>query len=385
MGFIISLIIFLVFQWVFDIKSNPWLRFALLPMVVALYRFKPAFDKYLEIDLKNIKWQKTIKILAILVVTFRVFQMPYKLSKKNAFTDDIPLTYEKAINYLFKEGKNPYVQRDVDLYRIKKNEADPNSELVTYHGLKYPPMQILLYAPSVLVFGLKGIHISNFFAFWFTIGLIFFCLKKSINQTYAYLGVFLILLCDYYFILAFNNATNDYWSSFFSFLAIVLFQLDKKKLSGIVLGLSIASKQIPGAFVAIYLLLQGEFLIFLIASGVFWLACLPFVIWSPKEFFRLLFLFPIKRPTGALSAMNTLPLKWQSLFGMPGNLSPLVALGYKKFKRLSLKKYWDLPCWGLVFFLLFAKMTPTHYFVWMMPYFILWLLIPFERDASKVS
>ncbi len=376
MWIFILLITYFVGNLIIDVHT-PVIRFAIFPLLYLFFKFKDRIDIDLFKLSRSDRWKRALIVLAVLLTVARCFHVYHKIQKPINFIEDIAVLNRDAVKTMFMEGKNPYSEV-INSYVVVKNGVHKN-----YHGYKYPPLQIFYYAPFVYAFDLKGIYVGNFLMYLLAGFALFFFMRKY-SVTHGLLALLLYLGTEYYFYLAFNNGTNDFVSSIFMLISIMLLQRDRNKSSAIIFGLSLLAKQLPGGLIAIFLLLQKRYQMLLGASTIFLLGVLPFCIWDFTGIFENTIEFALTRPVRETSFLFLLPSFFHKAVPLLGicAVSILAYLG-NKHRYLNLKNGWNLIVLGVLIFLITAKMSPTHYFVWITSPFILMLLVPRQEYLKK--
>ncbi len=122
----------------------------------------------------------------------------------------------------------------------------------------------------------------------------------------------------------------------------------------------------------------------MIATIVMIIGLLPFIFWDGQTLFENMVAFNLTRPVRESSILFALPHFWQSILPLLGlGLVSLLSLLGNRFDELNLKKSWFLPMAGVFLFLLSSKMTPYHYFVWLLPFLIFYFLVPQYKNNQN--
>lgn len=267
--------IFVFLYWhllmqVTDVK-NAWLRLLVIPLAMGFFWLVNYAKLRWPGELASGRARNILLVLVVLLGIARVGQTIYRLQKPRAFLEDQAALMMNSTRTLL-QGKNFYSE-SVDQFLINQ----PDGSFLHFDGHKYTPLQNLFYGPWTELFDHKGMYVGNIFAYLAICLLLYnFLYRYSIEL--ALFGVLLFLSTDFVYVLAFNNGTTDFYPTVFA-LASQIFLVSRKnnsKWPGVLLGLSIASKQMPGAFFAIAHLLQRRWKVFIISSFVFWVICLPF-------------------------------------------------------------------------------------------------------------
>lgn len=251
-------------------------------------------------------WENRIKIVllvgfitvSVFAATIHVIYLRH-MTSVTGFVNDSALQVEIAGRFLLL-GKNPYTEtyEHTDLAQWKyKDEAGNTVNQALYHTI-YPPFLLVASAAGYRIFsqlfGFFDIRILYLTAYFFVLLLCFLRFKFSSASIYflVFIGV------NPLFINSFIPGSNDI--VFIAFILWSAFLLEKQKYipSGILFGLSLATKQ--SAWFAIpfflYYVWQKEgkntFLRFssasLVSSLLFYI---PFMIWNLSDLFSDLVLF----------------------------------------------------------------------------------------------
>lgn len=368
----------------FDAKQ-PLLRLLLIPLMMGIFFSKKYWDKiFYQAQQKEI-YSKWIGRLLILLIIGRIVQIGYRLQKPLGFIEDLAVLNKDAIQAFFFQGENPY-SVSIDPYTVVQE-----GKLKVYSGFKYPPLQIFYYGPFVALLGLKGIYFGNFFIYLGIGFFIFFALRK-ISFLHAAIGVIYYLSVDFFFTLAFNNGTNDFLPVLFLLLALNSLRVNKQAcerkglfLTALYLAGAGLCKQLPAGLYFIWFFVQGKIKIVFWSSLILILGILPFCLWDGKSFYLNVLEFNLLRPVRETSILLYFPELWQKIIPLAGILF-LAVLAWRGRQRplWNLENSWALPTWGGFIFLLTSKMTPSHYFVWVVPFWILFLLTP-SLDAHQAD
>ncbi len=370
-------LVYVLIHKIYDAAHALWPRLLLVPIFILLYVYKDKIDEKLKLASTNLKTETILKYFSLTLIVARLVQFIIRLTKPVTHLEDIAYLYYHSIKALFYEHVNPYTIA-FDAYQV----TTPEGINKIFTGLKYPPLQLFFYYPFVALFDLKGFYVAHFFYYTLTLWLLYKFLTH-ISKTHAYLGIIWLLITDYFFTLSFNKATNDFLPTLLILIfSFVLFH-QKKKFAGTILALSILSKQLPGLLFLYLAALQKQFKVVIYTTLIIALISLPFFIWDPHAYFSNLIEFPAIRPSRESSFLMYLPAHGQKLVQLLAIacISLLALLGNRK-KNWNLDHSFQLPFFSLLIFLVFSKMSPTNYFVWVTPLTLIWLLTP-SKNSSK--
>lgn len=290
--------------------------------------------------------------------------------------EDIAHVHLRAIPLLFVDHKNPYSE-PIDHYPVESAKGT-----IDYSSLKYPPLGLFFYAPFVALFAEKGIYVANAFLYFFS-GFLIYRGLLLFSRFHAYLGLIFFLASDFYFRLAMNRGTNDFLPALLMLLGLMALTEKRPNQSGVLLGFSLLAKQFPVGLLLMICLLQKQFRIVLIAGLVFVIGVMPFALWDFKGLIDNMIIFNIVRPVRGSSILEHFPHIIQTLVPLLGLLVVAVmAILGNRFKNLQLGANWFFPVVAFFIFLLTSKMTPYHYFVWILPFYIFYLITPIVKTKT---
>lgn len=342
--------IFTLFQ-LFVGTSNVWIKLGAVPLL--LYCQKINF----KVNIPS--WFKKLTFLLILL---RTIHLCYRFYIPARPLEDLAIMNIKSIELLFKEGKNPYTHQ-VDSYCVSIKGEDK-----CFLGQKYPSFQMLVYAPGVLLFSNKekSIYFTNLIFYLLTL----FFFMKVFPDDRAHLAIFLFLSVDFIFTLNFHKGTNDLPASLLLFSGLYF-------SNGLLFGLSLAFKQLPAGIIFPYLLFNKNYKMALNALLTFGITQIPFMYWDFHSYFQNCFYFHLIRPARETSFLIHLPHALSSSFLLLGFSLCLYFLYQARGKEFI----WDKISLALSFFLLFNKMSPSHYFVWVVIPVILWFCLAARKKV----
>lgn len=417
----LPLILYTITQLIFN-TYNSWYRWAVLLLFIPFeFKWRKLLSNHPTLyhppstnnlfQKKQQKWGKVLVILALILLLARLIHFGVRFSRPIESMEDVAYLNYNAIKSLLVAGHNPY-QAAIDPYPVTRGNKE-----VFYSGYKYPPLQIFYYAPFVqwTNLGLKGLYVANLLAY-LGIAILIFCYLRRFSWTSAALGMIAFLSTDFVFTLSFNKATNDLPATFLLLCSLLATEFNNENggnnrseniegrssgnnmrvttsitLSGVLLGLSLAFKQLPAGIIFYCFMLQGRWKILALAAATFAFIAVPFVIWDPLSIYRHIVEFVIVRPARETSWLLFLPT-WAQLLVTLGGIMVISIISWRLKKSQNTppspnKCYnWGLPVWTLLIFLLTSKMSPTHYFVWLVPFTVLWFFTPkSSREPSRRS
>lgn len=196
----------------------------------------------------------TLGVLAIAFFGIRTYEAERRIAAGGGPGVDVGTTTIAASD-LVRRGENPYSTF------IDPNGASTNPEGTgfTYAaGFKYGPVMIWTYMPFVTFLGPSGYFVLNWIALMATAVAASLLLSKALGNL-AGLGAFLLTLVPG--IVGrelFEVGFNDIVPVAFALMAVALRERRYPIAAGITLGLSIATKFIPGVIIALPLLMMSE-------------------------------------------------------------------------------------------------------------------------------
>lgn len=306
------------------------------------------------------KFTTGLLVLAFLVcLAVHTYKASHYVVHGSGLIDVVTLTLDANDKLL--TGHNPYTQR-----------IDTQWPRLQYQGYKYSPLMMLVYLPARML-GLHGVVFINLLLN-LTVALFLFLLcRRHIGAALGLLAATLYLSSPLVIFESYNQGVNDMVGMVFVLGALLC--LRRPFWAGLLLGLSLSCKLMPGVLVGVALVRRRGFLRY-IAGGL--LGCLPifvFLYLAPKAFLNNVLFFPMTRlidNTSWLYGQKTVLIRWvKNAFLGVGVISLGLAfvLKLKTSTRLL-----------LAFFLVTASLFNSaavhrNYFVWWYPILILSLFL----------
>ena len=248
----------------------------------------------------------TLAILAVAFFGFRTYEAGRRIAAGDGPAVDVGTTTIAATE-LVRQGEDPYSTF------IDPNGAGTNPEGRSFEyaaGFKYGPVMIWTYMPAVAFFGPDGYFVVNWLALMATALAAGLLLSGHLGSR-AGIGAFLLTLVPG--ILGrelFEAGFNDIVPVAFALLALVLRERDLPVGAGIALGLSIATKFIPGAIIALPMVMMfdkdrrrfGAAVVFTAIAGH-----LPWLVTSTPELIAGLVTFNLTRTVDDTSILHWVP------------------------------------------------------------------------------
>jgi hypothetical protein len=296
-------------------------------------------------------------IFAVFIVFFAMHVDRWRVNQRSAWlwVEDVGSITVEGDRALF-HGLNPYVANvnPVDYYVV-----DPR-----LHGYKYFPVMMAAYAPAVALEpdGGKAILLANMIFSVIAAAVLFACAGRWISVDAG-------LLCGTLFFMSrliseelVQRGSNDVVPMILVVLGLLW--LENRFASGLLIGLAISCKLVPGLlWVPICLTPQrrGRYIGGL-AAGL--LPSVMFLLWDPVPFVRNAVLFPLTRPRDGQSP----------LFGAPGWACGIAEAGVMIAWLMFLNhvRRVEMPAlrrcaWAAGLTLLFQLVSPgfhQNYFIW---------------------
>jgi hypothetical protein len=287
-------------------------------------------------------------------------------------------------------------------------------------GYKYGPLMALTYAPFVHELRERGLYVVNL-AFWLAQCALVFLLARAAypdlrSAPWRALLILLLPLAvpgaaflptlqigssgDIHqlsppepntFVLELTRrCSNDIIPVVLALAATWLAARRRSRAAGVLLGLSLGAKHLPGLLLCLLLPgLQGVRgrALALATLATTTLCYLPFFVWAPREMFANLVLFSVVRPTNSSSIRASLPASLESLItcAQLGLCAVLALQFYRRGQRDlgALLRAGALLCMG---FVALNKVVHGNYLLWLQPLLALALAgLPYRSHAGERS
>ncbi|MBI5529541.1 MAG: DUF2029 domain-containing protein [Deltaproteobacteria bacterium] len=336
--------------------------------------------------------------------------------KLGAVPLDIAFSTLDSIKAVVREHKDPYA-KPID----SRKEAPADAKgFRYYHGYKYLPGMMLVYAPLAVPFEFPGILFTNYLIFLAT-GLLIYLLAKEAGGRWAVgggaaegdarheargvsltsdlrpptsglsaaglRGVILFLSLGIVPLEMFEKGVNDLAPMVPLLFAIFALSRGWMLAAGVAVGFSVGTKLLPGALIALMFLPLARSRWFVLAAGLtIGAVCIPFVTWHPREFVANVLLFNLDRPPDTTSIAYYLPLKWQKPWLYAGGiviLGSLAAWFAKKNKDWRTLAF--VGALVVTALLVFGTMVHRNYLLWVIPLWCVllpWTAYPTRRTAD---
>ncbi|HEX7477463.1 MAG TPA: glycosyltransferase family 87 protein [Polyangiales bacterium] len=285
-------------------------------------------------------------------------------------------------------------------------------------GYKYGPMMMLAYLPAGHLLRERGIYLTNF-VFWLgmiallyatavaahpklpsvglrALGGLLFTVAIPIGDilpsaTVYWLGVEAHASppSRYEFVRELTKTcANDVIPVVLLLAAVLLCARKHSAWAGVLIGLSMAAKQLPAPLI-------GLLLVFM--DGVSWkrllsaavvtatLCYLPFFVWAPREMTANLLLFNMLRPTNSSSIRELLPAGLESLVSLAQlAVVALCVLYFARKTERTLAALLPVAAVLIVLFIALNKVVHGNYLLWVQPFVALALAgAPYALGAER--
>jgi hypothetical protein len=246
-------------------------------------------------------------MLAIPLILFLSFHVQsWYMHQKSAwlFMEDVGRT-TIAADHLIMHGQNPYAA-PIDTIAAS---LVPQAHL---DGYKYLPVMMAAYSPVALVFkdGDWAVLAANLIFSIIGAALLFACMRKWVSTDAALLGTLFFFIPEIISQEQISNGANDMVPMIFLLAAI--YALDRRFLCGLLVGLAISAKLLPGLLwlpICLTPARRGRYFAG-VAVGV--APCLPFLAWNPHAFLGNIVFYNLIRPMEITSLFYQSPrvLRW---------------------------------------------------------------------------
>lgn len=303
-------------------------------------------------------WLCAAAILFAFTSVSYIDEVHSRFDKKMAFSDIRIATVNSVRN--IRDGENPYA------VSVDKKSVGNGNEKVTYAGYKYSPATLAFYFLPVLKWGHRGVAIVNLLTM---LVLIASC-AIAWRRCFTAVLVMASLLLSYPFS-AFEYYTKGVIDPLPTALAVlaVLFR-HRAVASGVLIGLTISSKLLPGAMVAPFLLHPRQPLRQLTACA---LTCalfyIPFLAWDAEAFVHNVLMFGIRRSTNKTALLHYVDT-WGSAGLSALLLLTLAALLYWVYRSNpgDDRRRWIASTVATSVFVVTNKINHGNYLLWIVPF-----------------
>ncbi|MGH2754393.1 MAG: glycosyltransferase 87 family protein [Actinomycetota bacterium] len=306
-------------------------------------------------------------LIGVALITLRTVQMVDAVREDRFPTIDIGQTTIAAVD-AYAEGRNPYTEPIDGAGRL----VDPDGRGLRYFGgFKYGPAMTWLFVPAVRNWGANGLFVMNWLGLAVTAAAAAAWTFGAAGRTAAAGAAVLVLVPRFLDAELFTAGVTDLVPVALAIGALALGARRQEVAAGALLGLSIATKLLPGLLFAVALLAAGRqrarMALAMVVTAI--VPFVPFLIDSPRELVANLVIFNLERPFTDTSALHGFPSPVAGITSVLCFMLSLVLL-------LSLKRRGDLREVKMVaatitvalgIFLFGGKAINRNYFFWVLP------------------
>jgi hypothetical protein len=258
-----------------------------------------------------------------------------------------------------------------------------------FSGYKYGPLVLRYFQPFIVACeGPKGLYVGNAVLLAVLAILCFVLVRRLDRSTLtAVCAAATLLLPPYLYRELFVQGINDPLPLTLALAALVAIRAEAPAVSGLLLGLSMVCKSLPGLFIVPLLLghpRRGRILVG-IALGLSWF--LPYLWATPRELVANLVIFNLKRPPDCTSLLFFLPDGLRVPVGALGPIGILAVVWRYHQGERTVPRILGATALMITLFLATGKVIHQNYCVWLAPFAGIALARfyrPEERDADYI-
>ena len=257
-------------------------------------------------------------------------------------------------------GLNPYEQ-----------VIDPKPELLPdryreFAGYKYMPLMAVGYLPLAVSQGARGLLTTNALFHVATVVLVFLIGKQLGSREVGGLAACLTLAIPFTRFELFVQGVTEPSALLPLFAALLV--VDRRPIAaGLLVGLSISTKLLPGALFVVCCLPSEGRRAYALGGVLGLLPALAFLLAGPRAFLNNLVLFNALRPTDSTSWLHYAPAGTQTLAGLGLALALLASAVWAWRARPSLLDRIALACCCMLLTLLAGPIVHRNYLLWWLP------------------
>jgi hypothetical protein len=234
-------------------------------------------------------------------------------------------------------------------------------------GYKYGPALLAAYYPFVLAFGKPGIFVAHIAFLLLATGLFVWFGRARDESWGPTAGALVLLLAPSH--LRHNvleASASDFGPTLAGVAGIMLLARGRERWAAILIGLSVASKLLPGLLYAPLLLAcrRRNWAWFLSAIIV---TFVPFLIWDAGGFVNDILLFNLGRPTDSTALAHFLSRPWTVGVQVAGLAAMIVALHWARKQRWSMPSILAYLWVAHAAVLLGGAIFHNNYLIWLLP------------------
>lgn len=284
--------------------------------------------------------------LFLAVAALLVYSSYYFVAHINSTPIDVGLQSLDAYKTFFINHSNPYAT----------------------HKFPYFPLQFMAYAPLIFLFKAKAIYIGNYLFYLASVWLVF----RISSRVYKSEGIGLlsaVIMLEPFLMPheLFFQGVSDIIPVCLALAAV--YYTRKPEASGLLTGLSLAAKQIPGGFLFALLFLKTRARKFYLAFVLpILLLVLPFFLWDRDNFMYFVLLQYMGRPADSTSIAYYLPAGVSAVWTLAGLVGILGVLywWFREKEWGELKLLYGIS-WIMIVFLIFNSMVHRNYLITLIP------------------
>jgi hypothetical protein len=251
--------------------------------------------------------------------------------------------------------------------RTGQNGCEPLYRQMDRLGAKYGPVLIGAYWPFSLAFGPLGPAIVQLFLLPLLLGsvvLLADCHAEASDRFWSRMvAIVPLLVTPHVFLEMMVRANSDGLPVALGLLAWFAALRNRPKMAGLLLGLSVGAKTLPGLLlVPVVLRFSGRaWLVFSMATIAIYL---PFLVWDPRGFFDNLVLFNLLRDTDDTSLAHAFTPGFRTALGVLGGLALCGLSAAVLLRKLS---DWTYLWVAVAVVFVTAKIFHNNYLLWWLP------------------
>ena len=264
------------------------------------------------------------------------------------------------------EGHNPYLAA-----------IDPHPDLLPerwreFAGFKYLPLMPVVYMPLGLPFGIRGLYATNLLLHACAAFLVFALGARLGSRETGWFAAILVLLVPFATFELLRQGATDLAALVPLLLALLLGER-RPLAAGLLVGLSISTKLLPGAlFFAVCLPVRNDQrLVYALGAALGLLPALAFLAAAPEPFVSNIVLFNALRPVDSTSWLYWAPSAARPLAMGALAIGLLGAAGWAWSRRRDLLGRVALAASCIAATLLLAPVCHRNYLLWWMPFMAL--------------
>ena len=306
-------------------------------------------------------------LIGVALVLLRTVQMINAVGEERQPSIDIGTTTIAAVD-AYAEGRNPYTEPLDPVGQL----VDPEGQGLRYFGgYKYGPLMTVSYLPAVRAWGAQGLFLMNWLALIATAVAAAFWASAGAGRLAAAGAAALVLVPRFLDPELFTSGVTDLVPVALGMTAFALGARQRDVPAGAMVGLSIATKLMPGVLFAVALLAgakdRGRMAVAMLVAAI--VPHIPFLIDSPRELLSNLVIFNLARPFADPSPLQgvTPGLARSISFGCAILAVVLLPLMVERGRLRDVRLVAATVALGLAIFLFGSKAFNRNYLLWVLP------------------